>query len=253
MYDFNLIIKLNKNIKKVLEDDFKLVYVEKRIIFQGNNKKESLDDLSYFKIEKNKKSIFDEIKSIDSLNELKNKIKNLYEEFNQDFEDYFDRVENQLDENHIKSFESINKIIKNRGKKLNTTINKFKIEDNWNSVSKIKEEFYFKLQKNIKDILESLLPTISVGLKDNSAYEGVLICLNNFLSKLGIYTEDVQVGDECNYDLLDPQECDDCKTNNEQLKDIIKEVLSYPYLLNNENGDILLEGNVILWKVVSNG
>ena len=182
--------------------------------------------------------------------EVKKEIKNEYNKFSEDFLDYFERVENKLNEKQIESFEIIEKTIKNRGKKLNRTIDKFKVEDSWN-ISRIEEEFYFKLQKNLKDIIDSLIPTISIGMRENSAYDGVLFLLNKFLSQLGIYTIDLKVSEICDYELIEPQECDDCETEDNMKKDIIKEILSYPYLLNEEQ--IVLEGKVILWKVVRNG
>jgi hypothetical protein len=250
MSSFIEIAKLNIKFKKHLEDDFKSVYIENKQIKQESNKKNFQNDLSKFKIAKNRESIFKKITSADKLDEVKQEIKSEYERFSKEFLDYFDRVENKLDEKQIKSFEIIDKTIKNRGKKLNGTIDKFKVEDSWN-ISKIKEEFYFKLQKNLKNIIDSLVPTISTGMRETDAYNGVLSLLNKFLSQLGIYTMDLELNQKYDLHFLDPQECDDCETNDLDKQDIIKEVLSYPYMLNEEQ--IVLEGKVILWKVKHNG
>jgi len=250
MSSFIEIEKLNIGFKKLLEEDFKLVYIETKDIKEDDNKESLSRDLTLFKIEKNRESILKKITSVDKLDEVKKEIKNEYNKFSEDFLDYFERVENKLNEKQIESFEIIEKTIKNRGKKLNRTIDKFKVEDSWN-ISRIEEEFYFKLQKNLKDIIDSLIPTISIGMRENSAYDGVLFLLNKFLSQLGIYTIDLKVSEICDYELIEPQECDDCETEDNMKKDIIKEILSYPYLLNEEQ--IVLEGKVILWKVVRNG
>lgn len=250
MSNFIEIEKLNIGFKKLLEDDFKLVYIENKKNKKEDNKEDFQNDLSIFKIEKNKESIFQKITSVDKLDEVKKEIKNEYEKFSAEFVGYFDRVEKDLDDKQIKSFEIIEKTIKNRGKKLNGTIDKFEIENSW-SVSKIEEEFYFKLQKNLKDILDSLIPTISTGMRETSAYDGILSSLNKFLSQLGIYTMDLDINKKCNYEFVEPQECDDCETTDINKKDIIKEVLSYPYILNEEQ--VVMEGKVILWKVVHNG
>ena len=251
MSNFAKINKINIGFKKLLEDDFKLVYIENKQIKQEGNKESSQNDLSKFRITKNRESILKKITSVDKLDEVKKEIKSEYEKFSNEFLDYFDRVENQLDEKQIKSFEIIDKTIKNRGKKLDATIHRFKVEDSW-SVSRIEEEFYFKLRTNLEDILNSLLPTISTGLKENSAYDGILDYLNIFLSQLGIYTIDLDTTKKYdNFDLLYPQECDDCETEDLEKQDMIKEILSYPYMLNEEQ--IVLEGKVILWKVVHNG
>jgi len=250
MSSFIKIDKLNIGFKKLLENDFKLVYIEDKQIKKESNKENFQNDLFKFKIEKNRESIFKKITSVDKLDEVKKEIKSEYDKFSDDFLVYFERVENQLDEKNIKSFEIIEKIIKNRGKKLNGTIDKFRVEDSW-IVSKIEEEFYLKLQKNLEDIVDSLIFTISRGMRENSAYDGILSLLNKFLSQLGIYTMDIDIGKECNYEFLDPQECDDCETDDIDKKDIIKEVLSYPYILNEKQ--IVIDGKVILWKVKHNG
>jgi len=250
MSNFIKINELNIEFKKLLENDFKLVYIEQKEIKKEQNEKSSKNDLSLFKIENNRKSIFKKITSFDKLNEVKKEIIVEYEKFSEEFLDYFDRVENQLDEKQTQSFEIIEKIIKNRGKKLKGTIDKFNNEDSW-SISKIEEEFYFKVQKNLKDIVDSLIPTISTGLRENPAYSGILISLNKFMSQLGIYTMDLKVSEVCKYEIIEPQECDNCETEDKTKKDIIKEILSYPYVLNEEQ--IILEGRVILWKVVHNG
>jgi len=243
---------LNIKFKKLLEDDYKLIYIEEKQIKQEDNSETSQNDLSLFKIEKNRESIFKQIVSADKLDEVKKEIKSEYNKFSEEFVYYFDRVENMLNDKDKESFEIIEKTIKNRSKKLNRTIDKFVIEDSWNSVSKIEEEFYFKLQKNLKDIVESLIPTISTGMRENSAYDGILTSLNKFLSQLGIYTIDLDSNKKYeDFSLLDPQECDDCETEDLNKQDMIKEILSYPYVLSDEL--IVVEGKVILWKVVRNG
>jgi len=250
MCSFIKIDELNIGFKKLLENDFKLVYIEDKQIKKESNKENFQNDLFKFKIEKNRESIFKKITSVDKLDEVKKEIKSEYDKFSEEFLDYFERVDNKLDEKQQKSFEIIEKTIKNRGKKLNGTIDKFIVADSWN-LSKIEEEFYFKVQKILKDIVDSLIPTISTGMRENSAYDGILSLLNKFLSQLGIYTMDIDIGKECNYDFLDPQECDDCETDDIDKKDIIKEVLSYPYIIDDEQ--IVVEGKVILWKVIHNG
>jgi len=247
---FTEIDTLNIRLKNLLEEDFKLVYIESKHTKEDDKEENLKNDISSFKIEKKKESIFLKISSVDKLDEVKKEIKSEYEKFSEEFLGYFDRIDDKLDEKNLESFEIIEKIIKNRGKKLNGTIDKFKVEDSW-GVSKIREEFYFKLQKNLVDLVDSLVPTILTGAKENSAYDGILSSLNTFLSQLGIYTMDIDIDKECNYEFVSPQECDDCETEDMDKKDRIKEILSYPYLLN--ESQIVVEGKVILWKVVRNG
>lgn len=247
---FTKIDTLNIDFKKLLKEDFKVVYIESKQINKENIEENIKNNLALFKIEKKRESIFLKITSIDKLDEVKKEIKSEYEKFLEEFLSYFDRVEDKLDEKNIKSFEIIEKIIKNRAKKLDGIINKFSVEESW-GIAKIQEEFYFKIQKNLADLVDSLVPTISTGSKENSAYNGILSSLNTFLSQLGIYTIDIDIDKACNYEFVNPQECDDCETEDINKKDRIKEILSYPYVLN--DNQIVVEGRVILWKVVYNG
>ena len=88
-------------------------------------------------------------------------------------------------------------------------------------------------------------------MRENSAYNGVLTSLNKLLSQLGIYTMNIDIGKKYNLNFLSPQECDDCETKDLEKQEIIKEILTYPYVLNEQQ--IVTEGKVILWKVVHNG
>jgi hypothetical protein len=250
MYNFQAIYDLNKNLKTLLENDFAQVYIEQKTNVLENKKRDKQSDLSFFEIKPDKSSIFSKITSADKLMEVKKEIKDYYERFSNNFLDYFARVEDKLDAKNIKSFEIIEKTIKNRGKKLNSTIDKFQVQDSWN-ISKIQEEFYFKLHNNFKDIIENLIPTISTGMKDNTAYQGVLTDLNKFLSELGIYTMKLKLDEKCDTDFLEPQPCEDCETTDMAKKETIKEILSYPYLLNDKQ--IICEGKVFLWRIVHNG
>jgi len=248
MCDFTKINEINKGLKTLLEDKFKKIYLEK--IERKNNNEEEVCDLFSFKIDKKGLSIFEKITSIDALDEVKKEIIKRYDEFSEEFSDYFGRVEDQLDERQIKSFEIIDKMIKHRGKKLKSTIDKFMVKDGW-CVAKIKDEFYFKVQHNLKDIVDDLLPAISTGMRENTAYEGIMTYFNIFLSQLGVYTKVFEANQKCDYEFLSPQECDNCETSDLDKKDVIKEVLSYPYIL--ADNKIIVEGKVILWRIVNNG
>ena len=243
--------KIASKLKECLENDFNMIYLEIKGDSKENIQIDTQDNLSKFKIEKDKDPIFDKIISIDTLSEVKKDIKDEYDKFMNEFLDFFDRAEDQLNDKDTQSFEIIEKTIKNRAKKINSAIDKFIPEDSWNT-AKIREEFYFKIGRNIKDIIESLISTISVGMKENSAYDGILKILNKFLSQLGVYTLDLDTNTKYeNLEFLEPQECEDCQTKDINKKDTIKEILSYPYILDNER--IIIEGKVILWKVVYNG
>ncbi len=248
MYNFQGMVDLNSKLKSHLEKYYKITYI---VVTRENNSAndgttEKSNNLEPFVIEQKKASIFASICSADELVKVKNEIKHSYEKFSDDFLDYFDRVEEQLSEKDVESFTIIEKTIKNRGKKLISTIDKFEIEESWN-IAKIQEEFYFKLQKNLKDIIDSLVAPIGNGIQNNSAYGGILQYLNSFLAQLGIYTKSFAIGDKSDDNLLEPQSCDDCDTTDISKKEIIKNILTLPYILDDEK--IISEGKVVLWKL----
>ena len=171
--DFEVIFKLNDHFKILLQNDYNLVYFEKRVGQISDKMEEKEDDnqfLHLFEIQQKEDSIFSKISSIDDLKEVKEKLIQFYTQFIDNFESYFDRIEDKLDEKNIESFDIIGKTLKNRKKKLDSSIKKFKTEDSWN-IAKIREELQCSLQKNLKDIIDSLIRPISTGLHESSAYE----------------------------------------------------------------------------------
>jgi len=253
--DFNQIDQLNLKLKNILETRFKLVYFEVRKEISDNPIEKNSENsfLHLFEIPKKEDSIFSSINSIDDLTLVKDKILDNFNSFLDEFDSYFERIEDKLDEKNCESFEIIFKTLKNRKKKLESALKKFKIEDGWN-LSKIREELSYSLKKNLKDIIDSLIRPISIGLQDSSAYEEILKQFNLFLSDLGIYTHQFNSGDKLNDDdwnYVEPQEDDSCDTSEDNLKDVIKEVISYPYLIGDNT--VISEGKIILWRYIKNG
>ena len=257
MYNFERIYSLNESLKTCLENDYGLIYITQRIHNQGDEVFNNSDEDNYlelFFIPKKEPFIIEKITSIDGLKEVQKEIKKYYNDFLKNFGNYFEQVESQLDEKTNESFEIIYKIIQNRKKKLFSKLDKFEIEDDWN-IQRTKKEFLFHIQKNLKDIIKSIIDPILSGIKENSAYDGIIEIFNNFLSSLGIYTKTLQVGyklkDEDFY-LINPIESeDDVETTDLNKKDVIKEIIHYPYLINEQ--DVILEGEIILWRIKHNG
>jgi len=252
MYDFNIIYALNSKLKPLLVDYFQCNYFEVRAKVETNNMQDDISEGGYlplFQIPQSRESIFSKITSIDKLDEVKKEVSDLLETFKDDLIDYVMRVEKQLDENNLETFDILINLLKNREKKLNTKIRKFKIEDSW-KVAKIQEEFLSAIYKNLADIIYSFIRPIEVGLKENSSYEEVLKLLNRFISDLGIYTKDFQAGDKLSDKddgFVEYQECGNCDTTDSTKKDVIKQVLSYPYLINKD--DVILSGKIFVWRV----
>jgi len=255
MFDFNKIESLNSALKSCLEDDFGLLYLSARVIDKEINNEEDKDNiyLPLFNIPKQRESIFKKISSIDRLEETKISIKNFYEIFISDFNSYFERVENQLDSKNQESFEIIEKIIKNRKKKLFSKIDKFEIENHW-KIKTIQDEFLSHLQSSFEDIINSLLNPIEVGVKENSVYEGLITIFNKFLSSLGIYTQSFEVGyilQDNDWEFIQPELSESAKTSDMNKFNMIKSIITRTYMVNSK--DIISAGKIILWEIRHNG
>ena len=256
MSSIDSILELNSKFKPFLEKEFKEVYIE-----DFNHAKEDgvhINDNNIFLensiIEKKEESIINRIDSIASIKEINEKILLNYDNFIKNYREYISRVEDKIDDRTKESFLIILKSLQNRQKKLNTTLKRFKIKDNWN-IYKTKEEFYFKFQSSFSDIIKTTLVPIENGLKENSSYKEILNMFNDFLSTLNIYTfhsikeEEIPKDDE-EY-LFEPQACSDCETEDIEKRNKIKEILSYPYVIDiNSETKIILEGRVIYWRYV---
>ena len=255
MYDFKNLYIVTDKLKSCLENNFRLVYIIQKVQKQdkGLDSKSEENHLHFFNIPKDKISIFKKITSADSLSTVKKEIQNRYDDFIDSFGSYFDRVENQLNETNIESFEIILKTLKNRNRKLTSKIKRFKIENDWN-IKKLQEEFFFSISKILEDIIDSIISPIIVGLKENNSYETLLKDLNNFLASLGIYTKTFEVGyrlKEEDWDFIKPQDCENCDTTDLDKKDVIKDILTYQYLTNEI--DIISSGKINVWRIKHNG
>ncbi len=146
----------------------------------------------------------------------------------------------------------INKTIDNRKKRLFYAIDSFQIQDNWN-MTKIRDEYLLIIEKHFSNIIDEIVRTISTGinsLNEKHIYRELLNIFNRFLKSIGIYTILIAKGekvDEAKWKLIDPQICGECSTNDKDLKDIIKEVLSLPYMVDDNRA--VLNGKAFFWSV----
>lgn len=246
---FDRLSQLRDGFKQFLQDSFGIIKVEAIThSSQETVSYSSQDYLSFFAIEKSSEPIYSSMNSIDDLQKIKESILNLFDDFITSFEDYFERIEDQLDKKDVESLEIILKTLQNRRKKFDTALKRFKPEDTW-GVSKISEEFSFELTKLLKDLIDATMMPITTGIKIHSCYQDILKLENKFLSELGIYTDTLSVGDKVNevvWEKIFPQECEDCKTDNKDKHDVIKELFNYPYLFS--ESCIISEAKVTLWK-----
>jgi len=247
--NFDKIREINSNGKETLEKYFGKKYiVEKKREMAKGTLSDNGDKFKIFTIQRDKAPIYKAINSESDLNTIKKNILDEYKKMVDLFLDLFDRVEEQLDDNSIHSLEIISNTLENRQRKLNSTLNKFIINETWD-ISKIQKEFSLTLQKSLQDILESTIPSISNGAKTNSIYDEVIQFINDFLIYLGIYTTEYKVGDKCddNIENLNIQVSKNSEIKDKSFQDTISSVESLAYLF--EDDFPVLEATVTVWKV----
>ncbi|RLA73607.1 MAG: hypothetical protein DRG78_22265 [Epsilonproteobacteria bacterium] len=249
--DISIIHSLVIKLKTSLQNGFGQVYIESKINLlndEDQSRTTQALDSNIFKLEQKNEPIYKKINSVDDLSKIKDEIKSEYKNTIDDFFNLFEKVEDQLDDSVEESLEIIGKTLQNRSKKLDSSFKKFKIEDSWD-IEKLQDEFAKVLQKQLKDILESTMPSINIGLKTNSVYEKVVVILNTFYSSLGIYTKefvkDDDISNKTNYIEI-------IQMPNDEIKDIsFKDKISYvespAYLFESEF--IILEAKVSVWRV----
>ena len=249
--NISALYSLIDSLKTVFENGFGQVYIEsKRKLSDDKEQLENIQDLdsNIFKIEQKNEPIYKKINSPDDLFKIKEEIKNEYKNTLDNFYELFDKVEDQLDNSVIESLEIIGKTLANRIKKLDSSFKKFKTEDSWD-IEKTQAEFAKVLLKQLKDILESIMPSINTGIQTNSVYEKVVVIFNTFYSSLGIYTKEFAI----NNDISDiTSYIQIIQMPNAEIKDIsFKDKISYvespAYLFDTEF--IILEAKVSVWRV----
>jgi len=240
---------LNKGFKLLLEDKYDKTYFSDVPAAQESKSGSACDILAYFTIKKSSISICNDITSADKINEIKSTISTDYSQFSDEILEHCERVSTALDEQTAKSISIIAKTIKARKKKLDAALKRFTIQDHW-TVAQLSSEFEFALAKFLKDLIENIIRPISTGLKEHEVYQNVLKMFNAYLAKLGVYTSNYEVGhqlSEDDWNALSPVDSDDCETSDNSLKNVIKNINSYPYLIGDNT--LILEGEVILWRV----
>ena len=249
--DIDVLHSLVSKIKTTLESGFGQVYIEdKKDSLSGEVQSENTNNLDFtlFKLEQTNEPIYKKINSPDDLLKIKEEIKKEYQNTIDDFQDLLDKVEDQLELKVVESLEIIGKTLLNRKKKLDSSFKKFKIEDSW-SIGEVQNEFGRLLVKQLKDILESIMPSVNIGIKTNNVFDKVLVILNSFYSFLGIYTKEFNIGDDISnmtsYIEIIQMQNDEIK--NISFKDKVSYVGSLAYLFEEEV--IIVEAEVSVWRV----
>lgn len=254
MYNLDKIYELNNQFHLLLEQDFKRKVLLVTTAIEFKSLVEDIGDINkLFFIEKvNDENLFSIAESKKDFDSKVEKFKNELDKFKIDFVTFFERVSSNLNDQTREALLIINKTIDNRKKRLFYAIDSFQIQDNWN-MTKIRDEYLLIIEKHFSNIIDEIVRTISTGinsLNEKHIYRELLNIFNRFLKSIGIYTILIAKGekvDEAKWKLIDPQICGECSTNDKDLKDIIKEVLSLPYMVDDNRA--VLNGKAFFWSV----
>jgi signal transduction protein with GAF and PtsI domain len=254
MYNLDKIYELNNQLPLLFEQNFKRNVLLVTTAIENKSLVEDIGDINkLFFIEKvNDENLFSIAENTKDFDSKVEKFKDELDKFKIDFVTFLERVDSNLNKQTREALLIINKTIENRKKKLFFAIDSFQIQDNWN-MTKIRDEYLLIIEKSFSNIIDEIVRTISTGinsLNEKHIYRELLNIFNRFLKSIGIYTILIAKGekvDEAKWKLIDPQNCGECSTNDKNLKDIIKEVLSLPYMVDDNRA--VLNGKAFFWSV----
>lgn len=199
-----------------------------------------------FKIEKNDKNLFENIDSIENLKNIKTEINTITKELLSDVKDIGQSI-NDKESESSKAIKAMFKSIRNFEKNINL-LDKVIKEDI--SLDKNIDNMMDKVFKLVEDrIIKDCINPIYRGIKhtDDNIYYNVLICINNFLKDIGIYTINIEKSVKIDNDIIKIVYIQDVeKTDNYDLNETIKEIIQYPYAFDNEK---IFDGKIISWGV----
>ncbi|EJF07581.1 hypothetical protein ThvES_00002930 [Thiovulum sp. ES] len=250
MYNFDKIVSLNKKFDEILTKDFGH-FRPIAIVQKDSESDKDVNYLTLFMIEKGEKSLFGKPTSHDDFESQKKKFLDEVDSFAEKFDDFLDRVEKQLSESEIESLEIIGKTIDNRTRKLISAVKKFKIDENWN-LQKLSDEYLIAIDKNFSSFISEVVRVLESGIDEKPFYQQVLQIFNSFLKNIGIFTLELKAGeklDDKKYDFIQPEECDKCNTTDRNLAHVIKNVISFPYMVAENRA--IADGKVNMWRIVN--
>lgn len=105
---------------------------------------------------------------------------------------------------------------------------------------------------NVKRFCEECISKVVIAIRDGwstapTVYGELLQVVQDFLSELGVSTLPIKVGDQVNYDFVEPVESTQNITTNPDEDETIKEIQLYPYVYGNEQWPFIT-GNAIVWR-----
>lgn len=240
--NFDEINRLFDEVHSYFVSNPKLNQIKSEDKYVGESK-ESL--INKFKIQKSDINLFENIFSIEDIDNTIKKIQTITNEFLNTILGVLNQSKDE-DENIERAtramFNSLQNFKKNI-KKINRGI------DVDMSMDKNIEKFIDNFSKLIEDrIIKDCIAPIYQGMKysNNNTYDNLLICLNEWLRDMGIYTVEIEEGSsfDDSVDYITPLGNE--ITKDYKLDGTIKELTQYPYLFNNSVK--ICDGKAIYWR-----
>lgn len=205
------------------------------------------DIINLFRIEKSEDPIYKDItcledayKAIDSIIKYTNEYKESIASTLRGFDDI-------NDENTNIALSGIFSAISNFEKVLNKQIRKG-IDEELDE-DEIKEKLASNLIKLLDQrLIRNVVKPLYEGIKYNDCevYRVVIEKTNIYIKSYGIYTINLEVNGDFDYDFIEPQEASNNITDDYRLEEKIKEIHQYPYIFDEDN--IVSQGKIVVWR-----
>lgn len=158
------------------------------------------------------------------------------------------RAEGRVQEGTEEALNGIYRVITNCIKVSDKHLKKVNNEEGI-TITELREQYKESISKLIESrIIKPIIPSIYEGMKtgEREAYTKLLKHINEFLASIGIYTYKVEIGEEVDYDYVEPVSNDKDITEDTKLEGKVREITRYPYIFSKES--IVSEGQVVIWR-----
>lgn len=205
------------------------------------------DMITLFNIEKSRQPIYEEITCIEDVEEVANDIISTTNEYKESIASTLRGYENINDDNTNIALSGILSAISNFEKVLTKQIKKG-IDESLDE-DEIKEQISSNITKQLDQrLIRNVVKPLYEGIKHNDCevYRVVINKTNEYIKSYGIYTMNLEINTEFDYDFIEPQEASDNITDDYKLEEKIKEIHQYPYVFDEDN--IVSQGKIVVWR-----
>ena len=240
-----------ENLLSELQQFFrKLGIIMPRRIDKKENSEEDVQKsqwIKHFIIQTDETAFYLQIDSPDDIKELNHKLADSLQSLQRSLKDFQNKNEN-LEESLRKKIKSFISILLNAINKLTRGALKTELKkasENCNAVDQLRKESGRLYAKFIEDdLLDNIMYPLYEGLRhdpNEEVYLFVVEKMNQFLANLGVMTSQVNEGDRWDddlpYKISEETNAEQYKTTNEQEQYIIKAVLRYAYVFQENKGE----------------